>query len=412
MPTGISETENDVMTGPGYIGRYVDYAAGRTDAPLSFHTAAAVAQLAAVAGPSLELRIATGTVRTNLWIVLLAESTVYRKSTSLKFGRDILSAAAPQRLLPTDYTPEGLLREFSTLPDGAALFVKDEFGGFQEEFRKRYMRGILQNLIRLHDGEDAEVRRFGERYAVSRPWFSIFGASVTNAFLATLPQGAKTNGYLYRFLPVLPHGVQQRRPVGYRTEAVDREQTALSEYLQSMYEKLGTGTRCVNLADDGLVRWNDWTAELEREYGGTEIDAAVSRVSHAALKTAMAVELECIEPNDLPETELSVSRASLEWAIQWVTERLNDFQDIQARHTARRPRDETSETRILRYVTARPGRSVREIQRHLGGGLTSSDIRSALRTLVENAFVYSNRNIRDDDWRNAKFYPCQQSVAA
>src|SRR5207244_3269760 len=101
-----SAAEEEQAAKGTFIDAYVAYAARRTDAPATFHEALALVGLSAVVGRRACLRMTVGNVYPILWVLILASSSIYRKSTSMDLLRDLLGEVDPDLLTPNDFTPQ------------------------------------------------------------------------------------------------------------------------------------------------------------------------------------------------------------------------------------------------------------------------------------------------------------------
>lgn len=94
-----SLVEQNLRSLTGFLPRYVRWAAAQTDAPGLYHAGVGLSLLAAVLPPHYGITDAPGggTVRGNVFVVLVGRQGIDRKSTAIKLGMSILDEAVPMR---------------------------------------------------------------------------------------------------------------------------------------------------------------------------------------------------------------------------------------------------------------------------------------------------------------------------
>src|SRR5207249_1338753 len=132
--------------------RYVTYGQQCTDAPADFHRAVAFVVLSTVVGRRAVLKLNVGDVYAVLWLLILAESTIYRKSTVYDLARTLLRAVDPALLAPNDVTPQRFLAMLAERNGEPVLFQRDEVAGFFETMnRLDFMAGLKETLCHIYD---------------------------------------------------------------------------------------------------------------------------------------------------------------------------------------------------------------------------------------------------------------------
>ena len=205
-----------------YLSQWVAYAQARTDAAPEYHEAAALVLLAA-ATPGVRARLAPypGGLPTNLYILMIGDSTTSRKSTSLGFGRDVQSVAMRDSLCADHFSPEGFIEFLAARgPNSTTLYV-DEFAELLGKIHHaKHMAGLRGLLLTVYGGDSYTYRRHsknnkGTRHEdidhIERPHLSILGATTPTVF-DTLDGSDLDNGLLPRFAIVMPTRKTERRP--------------------------------------------------------------------------------------------------------------------------------------------------------------------------------------------------------
>jgi hypothetical protein len=106
-----------------FFEKYRRYAAGITDAPAAFHDFVARTVVAAAMGSRTSIRLGGRIIRPNLWVLLLAPSSVCRKTTAIDIGSDLLERANPEAFLPSWFYPEVLEAIVESTPAGLLRFA-------------------------------------------------------------------------------------------------------------------------------------------------------------------------------------------------------------------------------------------------------------------------------------------------
>ena len=108
-----------------FVNDYMEYASTLTDAPDEFHNFMALGILSTVIGNQAYIPFGTNRIYPNLWIILLAQSSFFRKSTSLTLGTRLLRDMHKGGLiLPDEFSREQLVQNLAKQSRG--LFVWSE----------------------------------------------------------------------------------------------------------------------------------------------------------------------------------------------------------------------------------------------------------------------------------------------
>ncbi|MBM2811018.1 MAG: primase, phage related [Chloroflexi bacterium] len=86
----LSKGERALAARDTFVDRYARFACRRTDAPACFHEAMGLVALSVLVGRRAVLRLASGEVYPSLWVLILADSTLYRKSTAMDLARELV----------------------------------------------------------------------------------------------------------------------------------------------------------------------------------------------------------------------------------------------------------------------------------------------------------------------------------
>lgn len=180
-----------------------------TDAPMEYGEIGGLMALSTIALARRELAVGRG-LRPNLFAMIVGDSSVARKSTSVGLCKSVVEHVEPHRVGPRDYTVEGLLKWMQE-KNPATNKSRNKVTLFAEEFgsdlaRMEAYAGTMQaDMCGLYDGESFEkVRAMGAPIVVDKPRVSLFGAAAYNMMSRYLKVDDWLTGYLMRFVYVAP----------------------------------------------------------------------------------------------------------------------------------------------------------------------------------------------------------------
>ena len=235
----------------------VEYFSTMTDAALSFLHCSVLMMVSTVIGNRVYVEVGSQKLKVNLYLLMLAGSTVGRKSTGIQLTRKHLrlledritatgdaqniEAFAPTQendtervkfIMPDSGSLEGLIEAMrepgiitvtqkvgkdkiqtqepeqkTVLNSGLALY--SEFAGFLDMVSKEYNKGYQTFIIDCYDGNDYERQLKKEQSLIKNPCLSMFGASTMTQFRQGIREDDKYTGYLQRFL--FCHETEQQR---------------------------------------------------------------------------------------------------------------------------------------------------------------------------------------------------------
>jgi len=245
---------------PDWLARYVHWS-GTTgnQTPLVFHEAAGLWLLATAVGRRLYGESPWGVrIYPNLYMMLVAGTTFYRKSTAYKLAESVARAAIPHMLMPTPGSPERFQEalagrmptNFDKLPKAqqerltkgqpfAAQrgLLKDEVSGLFGAINKRdYMVGMKDLLMELYDCPDYfdKDTQTGLN-VVENAALSILGVTTPASLGSAISAGDWDNGLLVRFALLMPEPDYAERPASPMYQSAP---TDLIDDLRQLHEKL------------------------------------------------------------------------------------------------------------------------------------------------------------------------------
>ena len=142
----------------GLLAQYAEVFGPTTDAPQQFHTFVCFTVMASTVARKVWIRDGAQQLFLNLFVLLLAPSSLYRKSTCVGHGTDLIRALEDPMpngdrvgriLYPQQFTPESFLEILQAQPSG--LISIDEFRSFLDGMRRDYNAGMRELFMTLYD---------------------------------------------------------------------------------------------------------------------------------------------------------------------------------------------------------------------------------------------------------------------
>lgn len=212
----------------GWLRDYIHWAGTLANqTPLDFHEAVGLFLASLAIARRLYIRAPWGQdIYPNLYLMLVAESTYYRKTTATVLGQRILAAAIPHMLMPNPGSPEGFLQMLAgkeVSPEGADSktvqrimagnkfagqrgILRDEISGLFKASRKDYMAGLTEAIMEMYDCPPyRDVYTSGAGLTViNQPGPSMLGLTTPAELGATVSDRDFRNGLLARFALITP----------------------------------------------------------------------------------------------------------------------------------------------------------------------------------------------------------------
>jgi DNA-binding transcriptional ArsR family regulator len=226
-----------------FIDSYKDWACEVTDAIVEYHELAAMMVLSSVVSNSVRLKASHGIVVPNLWGLVLGDSTVTRKSTSMRMAMDLVSSMEKELILATDGSVEGLLTGLSNRPNRVSVFFRDEVSGlFNMINRRDYLNSMPEVLAHLYDVPQAYSRLLRkETIRIESPAFIFFGGGITDRVYSCISEEWIESGFMPRFLVVTgDFNWFEMRKFGPPTGTSEAKHAELAEHLADLYENYAT----------------------------------------------------------------------------------------------------------------------------------------------------------------------------
>lgn len=208
-----------------FVERYIRWASELTDAPKQYHQAGAFIILSSLLCGNCHLPTSFGTINPNLWFMLLADTTITRKTTAMNIAMKLLYSVDEEAMIATDGSVEGILAGLIDRTRRPSVLLRDEFSGLLEAMaRKDYLAGMMESLTKLYDGEDVKRLLRKETIHIKSPRFILFAGGPKTKTQSILTEEHISSGFIPRFIvitadadPSLIKDVGPPRPVDYES---------------------------------------------------------------------------------------------------------------------------------------------------------------------------------------------------
>ena len=234
-------------------------------------------------------------------MLLLAPSSLYRKSTCVGIGQDMARAlegppdprsetgkpGTERILLPNQFTPESLLDILQQQPSG--LLVIDEFRMFLDSLRRDYNSGMRELFMTLYDCRGIHRKIRTQEVRVEEPCVSILSACATRWFTEATKAGEIRSGF-YPRLCMVPAWKKDR----HLARGAAPNQTGNRRLLRQFVQLRAVAGE-IDLPPQLEEYFGEWALQQQRTIEGLEHEAELAsfytRLERVVLKLAVLAEL-------------------------------------------------------------------------------------------------------------------------
>jgi predicted transcriptional regulator len=191
----------DAIPETGFIRDYFNLQTKVTSSPDVFHLMGALISLASILGNNVCIDPGGRKIFPNLWCLILAPSTLYRKSTAITCAEEIIRLYDPKVIYPNEFSRESMVQVLSKRPAG--LYGWKEFTNILKYFNQTYMQGTKEMFMELFDSPSQYERHLKyDSCIIKYPAISIFAASPLSLLEESLKQSDLLGGFYSRFIYV------------------------------------------------------------------------------------------------------------------------------------------------------------------------------------------------------------------
>ena len=232
------EQRKQATTQDDFIRQYINWGTSVTDATEQYHEAGAFFLLSSALADVIRLPTAFGMFIPNLWFMLLADTTITRKSTAMDMANDLIKEVDDEYQVANDGSVEGIFRALSNRAGRTSVFVRDELSGLIESMGKRdYMSGMSEAFARLYDGRDYQRVLSKETITVKSPIFLVFAGGAKTKTMEAMTTELISSGFAPRFIFISGEADPDRiKPMGPPSDKTDSERASIESNLRKIYE--------------------------------------------------------------------------------------------------------------------------------------------------------------------------------
>lgn len=406
-----TEERGWLIRNPSLVESYVDWGKEMGDAAWRYHQAGAFVALSSLLAGTIRLPTSYGTIVPNLWFMILADTTLTRKTTAMDMTVELIMEIDSDAILATDGSIEGLFTSLAARPGRPSIFLRDEFSGLLEMITKKdYYAGMAETLTKLYDGKFQKRVLRKETIEVKDPVLIMFAGGIRNRILQLLNYDHVASGFLPRFIFVTaesdvttlkPLGPATASSTGQRQEIINRFRLTHNHY-QAVNEVIIEGKKITTekrwdaeLTPDAWERYNKFEADLLNNslesLNKEMITPTFDRLAKSGLKAAVLLaavrqreERLIVEEEDLVRAFGYVEQ----WRMDTMTVLNNIGQSALEKHI----------TQVYNAIVAKPGILRSELMRQYH--LTSRDLNVVFDTLELRDLV-----TRQKSGNGEKYFP-------
>lgn len=263
------EQRNAALADHTIVEEYIEWAKTTGDAAHQYHQAGAFVALSAALSGAIRLPTSFGLITPNLWFMVLADTTLTRKTTAMDLAIDVTVDFDKDAILATDGSIEGLFQALSTRPGRPSIFLRDEFSGMLEMmFKRDYYAGMSETLTKLYDGKYQKRVLKREEIEVRDPVLILFAGGIKSRIYGLISHDQVTSGFLPRFILITANAdINRIKPVGPPTVQTLSRRDAIVDHLAKLHSHYND-VKTMTINGSAQVIKKQWNAELTPEAWG------------------------------------------------------------------------------------------------------------------------------------------------
>lgn len=268
MERGNEQSRKQLIT--TFIDLYCTYAEEFTDAPVASHHRVALSIISTIINRKVWLWAGDRKLYPNLWQLIIAPSSFYRKTTAVTIAQRILIEFDETLILPDDFSRERLIDSLAENP--VRILTVREFKSFAGLLERDYMAGTQAIITDLFDAPPVFCRETKGKKPDDKPikkmiydpFLNILGASTMDWFEDSIKNSDIEGGFLPRFLIVFP-GPKQRS-IAWQKKHDDAKRNQLMEILK----QLNTIEGEIIITEPAKKLYENWYYKFEEIYANSK----------------------------------------------------------------------------------------------------------------------------------------------
>jgi hypothetical protein len=404
-----------------FIERYQKWAAELGDAAVQYHEAGAFVILSSLLSGPVRLPTSFGNIVLNLWFMILADTTLTRKSTAMDLAADLVEDIDPDVKLATDGSIEGLMQSLSGRAGRPSMFHRDEVTGLIESMTKKdYLAGMAEMFTKLYDGKSQKRVLRKEIISVRNPVVIFFAGGIKDRLTSILTPEQISSGFMPRFIFITAQSDPSKvKPIGPPTVRDTSGRERIEAELRDMFahyrktvisQKQSPNGTIINLEMDSTFdaeltpdawnRYNELETTMVRD--GIQQDMrdlltpTFDRLAKSTLKAAVLIAAS-EQREETVRVELEHILRAIGYAEKWRKHAIEVIEGVGIGP------EEHKIQRISSFVKSSPGASRSVIMQRFH--LTAREASQIFDTLLARGSIMtpSGRNVR-----GARYYPVEQ----
>ena len=365
-----------------WLEKYIEYVYPTVDSPSQFTLACGLSVLSMAIRDS-HIPFGTFRIRPNLWIAIVAPSSIYRKSTSIRIARQFLNELEPGVVLPDQMSPEAFI-SYLAEENGFGLFHWSEMASQLLSFEKSYMAEYKSLLTELYDcpHQFTRMTKADGLVEIDNPFINILCASTQKWLNDCLSEGNLKGGFLPRFIYIQASskdrfvGFPQAPDQGLKHKLLDK----LTLMAQSFNGPIQVDPKAIDL-------YSDQAKQLEQASMGSEhegiVGAFYSRLSNYLLKFGL------IYQAMMDHTQTEISLEAMQYSVR-LCQYLRQNIDLVMDRITYSP-DMAERQKLIELIRAEPGISRSRLLRK--SRLSVKRMNDGLDTLVQAYQVHAKKSV-------------------
>jgi hypothetical protein len=351
-----------------WIDNYIDYASEFCDAPTIFHRFCGYGIVSSIIGRKVWMEKGDRRFYPNLWILILAKSSIQHKSEAIHIAERILESFETVHIMADSGSPEGFLDDLKESDGRTGILFIDEFADFLELLNKDYMRGLKGMLLSFYDGKDKHNRKLKhERIKVKEIFINEFATSTFSWLSKITKDGDIGNGLFPRYLFV--SAANKEKTIPFQPKASIEKRNKLLLELNELQTITGE-------ADFSKVKemYEDWYMHFEDKYKLSGLDGFITRLQDYCLKFAILNEIIMNHSLIISEKAMGLSEELIELVSKELEDNINKIMNIKTVQDA--------EEKILNIIKKHP-QGIKRSAIYTKITLTKKILSESLDTLID-----------------------------
>lgn len=301
-----------------WLSEYLNFVRPTTDANDQFTVAVGMTTLS-MACRDMFFQFGQQKLHPNIWLALVAPSTMYRKTASISIGQTMVESYDSGTTFPNQMSPEAFVKCLAK--DKAwGMFVWSEMSSQLHAFEHRsYMRGYISDLTDIYDCPPTWNRRTNSDglLEVKQPFVNILTGTTQEWLNECLTEGNLKGGFLPRFLYVFSFSKDKFYPLPQPFDPTARR--LLVEWLSEISQRFRGGMTLSPSAKELFEKYsyqlND-EASANKDWEGV-LGAFYSRLQQYMVKFALIYQADTQSSKNAKSSERVVTGDSMQYAMNW-----------------------------------------------------------------------------------------------